>query len=246
MTASQHHSAAVRDRLLEFAKSIPPDELMPTLASGAAELVAENPFAFILAVALDRGTRAEIIWTIPYWIREELGHLDPARLAQMTSEQILEVLSRIPRKPRYMRDAPQTILEVARLVSNQFAGNADLIWRDRTAQEVKRDLRSIHGVGEGIASMAVILLQRCRNVRFPDWSNMDVKPDVHVQRVLYRLAVAPGMSEGEALRAAANLNPEYPGALDPSLWVIGRRWCKDNAPFCSDCIMNDLCPKVGL
>lgn len=246
MTTLQDHSAAIRDRLLEFAKSIPPEELMPTLAPGAAELVAENPFAFTLAVALDRGTRAEIIWTIPYWIREELGHLDPARLAEMTREQMSEVLSRIPRKPRYMRDAPQTILEVAELVSNQFGGNAELIWRDRTAQEVKRELRSIHGVGEGIASMAVILLQRCRSVRFPDWSNMDVKPDVHVQRVLYRLAVAPGVSEGEALRAAANLNPEYPGALDPSLWVIGRRWCKDTAPLCSDCTMNDLCPKVGL
>lgn len=75
---------------------------------------------------------------------------------------------------------------------------------------------------------------------------MDVKPDVHVQRVLYRLGVAPSMSEAEALRAAAHLNPEYPGALDSSLWVIGRRWCKDNAPLCTDCIMNDLCPKVGL
>ncbi len=75
---------------------------------------------------------------------------------------------------------------------------------------------------------------------------MDVKPDVHVRRVLYRLGVAERRDEVEAVAAAARLNPEFPGALDPSLWRIGRRWCKESMPLCSDCIMNDLCPKVGL
>ena len=246
MTTPQDNHAAVRDRLLQFAATIPPEELFPTLADGAAEFVAEDPFAFILAVSLDRGTKAEIIWTIPYWMREELGHLDPMRLAQMTPEQISETLSRIPRKPRYVNDAPQTILEVARLVSGRFGGDAEMLWRGRTAHEVKRELRQIHGIGEGIAAMGVILLQNCRGVHFPDSSTMDVKPDVHVRRVLYRLGIAKSRDEAEAVAAAGRLNPEFPGAVDPSLWRIGRRWCKESAPLCPDCIMNDLCPKVLL
>ena len=70
MATPQIHNAAVRERMLKFAESIPPEDLTPTLAPGAAELINENAFAFSLAVVLDRGTRAEIIWTIPYWIRQ--------------------------------------------------------------------------------------------------------------------------------------------------------------------------------
>ena len=97
MTKPKDHGAAVRDRLLEYAASIQQEELFPTLVPDAAKLVVEDAFAFALAAVLDRGMKAEIIWTIPYWIREELGHLDPARLGEMTKEEISDVLSRIPR-----------------------------------------------------------------------------------------------------------------------------------------------------
>lgn len=237
---------AIRDLLLAFSKSIPAGDLTPTLEPAATRLVTEDAFAFILAVSLDRGTRAEIIWTIPYWLHRQIGHLDPKRMSHMTTEQLAEVMKRLPRKPRYLGDAPRTILEMAQMVANEFGGNAELLWRGRTAQEVENRLRMIHGIGEGIASMAVILLERCRGVRFPDWSSMNVKPDVHVQRVLYRLGVTAALSEVEAIRAAARLNPDYPGALDPPLWVIGRRWCKETSPNCADCKVSALCAKVGV
>ena len=233
----------VREELLRFAASVPPEALMPTLEPDATRLVAEDPFAFSLAVVLDGGARAEIIWTIPFWLRQDLGHLNSEYLAQMTEQQISEALSRIPKKPRYMNDAPRTIFDLARLVYNDFGGNAELIWRGKTAHQVKHEFRSIHGVGEGIASMAVILLERCWHVQFPDQSVMDVKPDVHVQRVLYRLGVAQRLSEAKALRAAAALNPDYPGEIDPALWIIGRQWCSETAPNCTQCCMNQLCEK---
>jgi hypothetical protein len=42
-----------------------------------------------------------------------------------------------------MNAAPQTVLEVARLVSNQFGGNAELIWRDRIAHEVNAEIPEV-------------------------------------------------------------------------------------------------------
>ena len=53
MTTPQIRNAAVRERMLQFAESIPPEDLTPTLAPDAAELINENAFAFSLAVVLD-------------------------------------------------------------------------------------------------------------------------------------------------------------------------------------------------
>jgi endonuclease III len=157
----------------------------------------------------------------------------------MTEAELLAVVSRLPRRPRYIRDAPRTILEVARLVES--LGGAERLWEGRSADDVKRQLKAIHGVGEGIASMVVVLLEKYRGVRFPDLARMNVKADVHVQRVLYRLGAARGRSAAEATGAAAALNPEYPGDLDQALWTIGQQWCHESGPDCMNCPMADLC-----
>jgi len=109
-------------------------------------------------------------------------------------------------------------------------------------------MMSIHGVGSGIADMTASLLIRCRGVHFPDEAYIDVKPDVHIRRVLYRLGVSQSeTAEADAIRAAARLNPDSPVALDPALWIIGRRWCSPTKPRCSECVASDICryPKPG-
>lgn len=244
--ASPERRSAIRDRLLAFAATIPAEDLTPALVPEAAAFVKQDPFAFILAVALDRGTKAEIIWSIPFWLREDFGHLDAARTSRMSVEELAAAIDRLPKKPRYVRDAPRTILDLAKIVAGELAGDAEAIWRGRTAHQVQMLLRRLYGVGEGIASMGVILLARCRGVRFPDWSAMNVKPDAHVRRVLYRLGVAARSNEADAVDAAARLNPEYPGALDPALWVIGRTWCREKGPRCAECVMSGLCARVGV
>jgi len=237
---------AIRKHLLEYGESIPQDLLMPSLVPGATEYVSTNAFAFTLAASLDRGTKAEIIWTIPYWLRMDMGHLDPYQLNQMTIEQLSSVVARLPKKPRYQSDAPRTIYELSQIVVEEYDGDAELIWTDQPAQQVMMLMRRVHGVGEGIASMVVLLLERCRGIRFPDWNVMNVKPDVHVQRVLYRAGIASKISEADAIHAAVRLNPEYPGALDKALWMIGRTWCKKTDPNCGQCNMNTICARTGL
>ncbi len=242
---------AVLGTILEFAKTIPPEGLTPTLEPGASVLINTDPFAFSLGISIDRGMKADIIWTIPYWIKQDLGHLDVHRMAKMTEDDIRGMFKRLPKQPRYMRDVPRTILELCALVVNDYGGDASLIWRDADgeplgAAEVKATFMSIYGVGDGIANMGLILLERCWGIRFPDWSIMDVKPDVHVQRVLFRLGVAASMGDKVAVVAAQSLNPSYPGALDAPLWVIGREWCRPSSPDCGACCMVTVCPKVDV
>ena len=72
---------------------------------------------------------------------------------------------------------------------------------------------------------------------------MDVKPDIHVIRVFSRLGFISQLNEKEAMNAARRLNPEYPGALDAPIWVIGRNWCIADMPQCHNCPVNEICPK---
>jgi endonuclease III len=229
-------------------------------------LVYENPFAFALAACLDRGIPAEVAWTFPLWIKNELGHLDPHRIAGMSLEEIGQVLDALPRRPRYRSASRRTVKEMAQLVVEEFGGDASRLWTGRTSKEVENSFRKVYGVGPGIASMVVLLLEKVFKVDFDDRDHrtMDVKPDVHVIRVFSRLglmresiAATDGGVEPDckrnssadaklAIRVARRLHPEFPAKLDTALWRIGRTWCHASSPDCAACRVVLVCPKEGL
>lgn len=233
------------NRLLEFGKEIRPRQLFPVLHEEAAFLIEENPFAFALAAVLDRGTKSEIIWTIPYYLQKEVGELNPHFFMNKSIEDLERIFQRLPSKPRYITDAPRTVKNLSRTVVNQYDGDVSKIWQNKTSRYVKATFQRIYGVGPGISSMIVLLLERCYGVRFSDVDhrNMDVKPDTHIVRVFHRLGFIARPNETDALKAARRLNPEYPGALDPPTWIIGKKWCTPFAPKCHNCPLNEVCPK---
>jgi len=235
----------IRQALLDCGQSFDSAELFPTALPEAAPLVVSDPYAFAIATCLDRGTKADIIWTIPYDIQQFLGQMDPNRIYQMSLEELADMFARLPRRPRYVNDAPRTIKELTRIVVEECGGDASKIWKDKRASEVKRTFLSIHGVGPGIASMAVLLIEAAFSIRFDDIErrNMDIKPDVHTIRVLYRLGVSQARTEQAAVEAARRLNPDYPGAVDGPLWNIGRTWCHATTPNCFECCVESICAK---
>jgi|GEM_PF-2045046 len=241
-------SARICSELLELGKIIEPMILFPALAREASELAITNPYAFAIACCLDRGMKSEIIWTIPFDIRQYLGSLDPYQINQMSLEDISLMFNRLPRKPRYIHDAPQTLDDLTRIVVLDCDGDASKLWEGKLATEVRRTFESIHGVGPGLANMAVLLIEKAFNVSFTDIDHhqMDIKPDVHTIRVLFRLGVSSKETDREAVEAARSLNPDFPGEIDGALWYIGREWCHANRPSCIQCPMEDLCLMVDV
>ncbi|MFH0802347.1 MAG: hypothetical protein V2A78_08205 [bacterium] len=234
---------AITKALLDYGKTVPVAVLFPTVVPEAAKIATSDPYAFCIATCLDRGTKADIIWTIPYDMQKDLGHLDPRRIYAMTLGQLEALFDRLPRRPRYVNDAPRTVQELSRIVVNECDGDASRIWVGKKASQVKQTFDSIHGVGPGIANMAVLLIEKAFRVRFEDPWNMDIKPDVHTKRVLYRLGISAAETEPEALKATRKMNPEYPGIVDSALWDIGRKWCHSSNPDCPACAMTALCEK---
>lgn len=232
-------------RLLEFGKEIHPQELFPVLEEGAASLIEGNPFAFALAAVLDRGTKSEVIWTIPYYIQKRFGDLSPYLLANKSIKDLERIFQDLPMKPRYISDAPRTAKELSEIVVNEYDGKTQKIWENQHSRSVKATFERIYGVGPGISSMIVLLLERCFGVYFDDIDhrNMDVKPDTHIIRVFHRLGFISEPNQAYAVKAARRLNPEYPGALDAPAWIIGKRWCAPFSPQCHSCPLDEVCPK---
>ena len=229
--------------LLEFGSTIKPSALFPTVITEAAEFVTGDPYAFSIATCLDRGTKADIIWTIPYDMKNALDHLNPRLIYKMTREELSDLFVRLPRRPRYVNDAPRTVQELTCIVVEECDGDASRIWTGKKAIQVQQTFDSIYGVGPGIASMAVLLIEKAFPIRFEDRENMDIKPDVHTKRVLYRLGISNAETETGALEATRRMNPEYPGIVDSALWSIGREWCFPSGPNCGECPVSNACAK---
>jgi endonuclease III len=246
-----NREAEIVKRLLDLWEQIPSDEretlLIPGLEPEARELVRTNPFAFLLAASLDRGTKVEIIWTLPYWLQQALGiwiHAISLRCRKTISE---PSWNSYLRNPDTSTTVPRTIVSLARMVCDEFHGDATRLWDGGIALETMQKFQEIYGVGPGIAAMLVILLDRLGMVQFSDPYNIPVKPDTHVIRVMVRLGLIPPQStEQDAVAKARALKPDYPGALDSPLWYIGRKFCHSISPACAECPLNDLCPRVGV
>ncbi len=233
----------IAEKLLAYADTIAANVLLPTVVPQAAPLVANDPYAFAIGVCLDRGTKAEIIWTIPYYIKEDLGHLDPHQIYKMSLDELASLFERLPQRPRYVNAAPRTIQDLTRIVVEECGGDAFNLWKDKRAADVNRTLVSIHGVGPGIANMGVLLIEKAFGVHFNDLdrARMDIKADVHTVRVLYRLGISKNETTEAALDAARLLKPDFPGIVDGALWDLGRRYCFSSNPNCMECPMNELC-----
>ena len=90
--------------------------------------------------------------------------------------------------------------------------------------------------------MATNILARQFKIPFSDYYSIDVSPDVHVKRVMYRNGlVNKNASNEEILYKARELYPEFPGIIDYSLWEVGRNWCKPTNPECDNCILKASC-----
>ena len=205
---------AVVERLKEFRQTLAGSHWMDELDKETQALIRENPFAFLIGVAFDRGMPWQRAWRIPTEIDRQ-GCLDPALLASKGETELIGLLEGLKVRPRYgAKQGARTLSDAARLVWERFGGDAGAIWEDASPAEVEKTLQEIHGLGTGLASMATLILHDDFGCFRGQEGQIDVKPDVHVVRVFRRLGIIKNDSAREAKRTARRLNPEFPGELD--------------------------------
>ena len=233
----------VVERLKEFGQGRAAFSEWSELDVETRTLIRGSPFAFLIAVTFDRGMPWQEAWRIPTEINRQ-GSLDPALLASKGETELIELLEGLAVRPRYgVKQGARTLSDAARLIWERFGGDAGAIWRDASPAEVEKTLQEIHGIGVGIASMTTRILRDDFGCFRGQEQQIDVKPDVHLMRVFWRLGIVDDDSPNEAMRAARRLNPEFPGELDWPAWRIGQLWCHPTEPDCAQCPLTGDCAK---
>lgn len=204
-----------------------------------------HPHAFVLGCVMDRQIRAERAWLIPYSISQKIGGFSMQKLSKLSQQEVNRLMTEPEPLHRLVNKMSEFFhLAVKRISNNDYEGDASRIWTGRpsSAKVVERFLE-FKGVGPKIASMAANILAREFKIPFSDYYSIDISADVHVRRVFSRLGLCSAdVTVEQVIYKARALYPKFPGIMDLPCWEIGRQWCKPQAPVCSKCYMNNLCP----
>lgn len=207
--------------------------------------IEKYPHAYVLACCMDRQIKAERAWRIPYIIGEILGDFSFEALIDLTLEDTKRIFNEY-KLHRFNDIMAEFFYSAVQRIKNQYCGDASKIWSNNqsSAAIVYRFLQ-FDGVGIKIATMATNILARQYKVPMSDYFSIDVSPDVHVKRVMYRAGLVdkPNADNNFIIYKARELCPEFPGIIDFSLWEIGRTWCHTTNPDCNSCKLYNGCIK---
>lgn len=144
----------------------------------------------------------------------------------------------IKKTHRFNQTIGEYFYDAIELIHNKYNDDASNIWKanPNSAQVVCRFLE-FNGVGIKIATMTANILSRDYKVSMTDMSAIDISPDRHVKRCMYRLGLISerkehdflNISEIEIVYAAKAINPSFPGLMDSAFYYMGSKgYCENN------------------
>jgi len=222
---------------IDFSRNIGADNLLNDLDN--------YPHAFVLACVMDRQMRAERAWLIPYEVSKELDGFEFRKLLLLDVNAIKEIFKR-KSLHRFNEVMAHNFYLALQRIHTEYHDDASNIWKGnpKSATIVRRFLQ-FHGVGIKIASMAANILARDFKIPMADKLCIDISPDIQVRRVFIRLGlIDKNATNEELIYRARELNPEYPGIFDVSVWEIGRKWCRPRNPKCTECYLESRCLRI--
>ena len=209
--------------------------------------IGNMPHLFVLGCIMDRQIPAERAWAIPEKVFKYFNCDTIPELAKISEQDYINCFVK-EKLHRFNEIEGQCFYEAVQRIHDQYKDNAANIWQNNaSAADVIERFKEFKGCGDKIATMATNILQRDLGVKFSDYSAIDVSPDVHVCRVLYRLGLTSSIDDTKlAMEAARKINPAFPGIIDLACWKWGREICNPSKPNCKDCPLDSVCPKNGL
>ena len=139
-----------------------PDALHFTGNAEADELLAADPLALLVGFVLDQQVTVPTAFSGPLKLKQRLGGLDAATIAQTDPQRLEEVFRERPAIHRFPGNMSKRVQELAAVVADEYDGDAARVWRDATGTEdLKRRIEALPGFGEmKLKALASVLSKR--------------------------------------------------------------------------------------
>ena len=136
-----------------------PDQLHFTPSEEANALIATDPMALLVGFVLDQQVTVQKAFSGPLALRERLGSLDAATLADADLETVFRARPAIHRFPGAMA---QRVHDLAVHIRDTYDGDAARVWSDAAdGAELRANLAALPGFGEmKIKALGGVLAKR--------------------------------------------------------------------------------------
>jgi uncharacterized HhH-GPD family protein len=139
-----------------------PDRLHYTGNDEADALLAEDPFALLVGLALDQQVPVPTAFAGPLKLKQRLGTLDPGKIAATDPAKLEAVFREKPAIHRFPGNMARRVQELAALVAERYEGDASRLWNEASdADDLRARIAELPGFGEmKIKAFSAILAKR--------------------------------------------------------------------------------------
>jgi len=137
----------------------------------ANELLSRSPFALLIAMLLDQQVTLEKAFMGPLDLVRRMGHEPtPAELAEFDPDRLAAIFSERPALHRYPRAMAARVQEMARLIVDQYDGDAARLWESAgSGAELLQRVAALPGFGAQKAQIFVAFLGKQLRIRPEGW-----------------------------------------------------------------------------
>jgi uncharacterized HhH-GPD family protein len=140
-----------------------PDRLHYTGDAEADALLAQDPFALLVGLALDQQVPTPTAFSGPLKLKQRLGTLDPGAIAATDPAKLEAAFREKPAIHRFPGNMARRVHELAEVVSERYGGDASRLWSEASGPD---DLRVRIAELPGFGDMKVKLLGAILEKRF--------------------------------------------------------------------------------
>jgi uncharacterized HhH-GPD family protein len=131
----------------------------------ADRLLAAEPLALLIGFVLDQQVPVPTAFSGPLKLRDRLGRLDAAEIADMDPGLLEAAFRERPAVHRFPGNMAKRVRELCAVVAEDYGGDAARVWEDASdTDDLRRRLEALPGFGEmKVKAFASVLARRYGN-----------------------------------------------------------------------------------
>jgi uncharacterized HhH-GPD family protein len=142
----------------------------------ADRLLASDPNALLIGFVLDQQVTVQKAFAGPRVLQQRLGHLDPARIAAMSPDDLAAVFREKPAIHRFPGAMAQRVQALCHEIADRYQGDGSRVWTEAVSgQDLATRLGELPGIGEMKVRSLLATLIKQFNIRPEGWQS--VLPD---------------------------------------------------------------------